>query len=153
LETEPDFRIILRLENAVEAARAGEAGLGFAVVADEVRNLAQRCGEAARDTAAMIEESIAKSAYGKERVDQVATAFLAINQDSAQVKTLVDQVNLGSQQQARGIEEIGRAITQMDRTTRKTAANAGESAAAAGDLNAQSETLKNIVDRLAAMVG
>ena len=66
---------ILALNAAVEAARAGEAGMGFAVVADEVRNLAQRCAQAAKDTAALIEESIAKSGDGKAKVDQVAAAI------------------------------------------------------------------------------
>jgi methyl-accepting chemotaxis protein/methyl-accepting chemotaxis protein-1 (serine sensor receptor) len=69
------------------------------------------------------------------------------------VKTLVDEVNLGSQEQARGIEQIGKAIAQMEQVTQKTAANAEESAAAAEEMNAQSETLKNILDRLTAMVG
>jgi methyl-accepting chemotaxis protein/methyl-accepting chemotaxis protein-1 (serine sensor receptor) len=144
---------ILALNAAVEAARAGEAGMGFAVVADEVRNLAQRCAQAAKDTAALIEESIAKSNDGKTKVDQVATAIRAITGEVAKVKTLVDEVNLGSQEQARGIEQIGKAITQMEQVTQKTAANAEESASAAEELNAQSETLKDIVERLTAMVG
>ena len=93
---------ILALNAAVEAARAGEAGMGFAVVADEVRNLAQRCAQAAKDTAALIEESIAKSNDGKAKVDQVAAAIRAITEESAKVKTLVDEVSLGSQEQARG---------------------------------------------------
>ena len=144
---------ILALNAAVEAARAGEAGMGFAVVADEVRNLAQRCAQAAKDTAALIEESIAKSNDGKVKVDQVASAIRAISEESAKVKTLVDEVNLGSQEQARGIEQIGKAIAQMEQVTQKTAANAEESASAAEELNAQSETLKNVVVRLTAMVG
>ena len=144
---------ILALNAAVEAARAGEAGMGFAVVADEVRNLAQRCAQAAKDTAALIEESITKSNDGKVKVDQVATAIRAITEESAKVKTLVDEVNLGSQEQARGIEQIGKAITQMEQVTQKTAANAEESASAAEELTAQSQTLKDIVERLSAMVG
>jgi methyl-accepting chemotaxis protein len=144
---------ILALNAAVEAARAGEAGMGFAVVADEVRNLAQRCAQAAKDTAALIEESIAKSNDGKVKVDQVAAAIRTITEESAKVKTLVDEVNLGSQEQARGIEQIGKAIIQMEQVTQATAASAEESASAAQELNAQSETLKNIVQQLTAMVG
>ena len=133
---------ILALNAAVEAARAGEAGMGFAVVADEVRNLAQRCAQAAKDTASLIEESIAKSNDGKSKVDQVAAAIREITEESTTIKTLVDEVNLGSQEQARGMEQIGKAITQMEQVTQKTAANAEESASAAEELNAQSESLE-----------
>jgi methyl-accepting chemotaxis protein/methyl-accepting chemotaxis protein-1 (serine sensor receptor) len=143
---------ILALNAAVEAARAGEAGMGFAVVADEVRNLAQRSAQAAKDTAALIEESITKSKDGKNKVDQVAVAIRTITEESSKVKTLVDEVNLGGEEQARGIEQIGKAIIQMEQVTQKTAASAEESAAAAEELNAQSETLKGIVERLTAMV-
>jgi methyl-accepting chemotaxis protein len=144
---------ILALNAAVEAARAGEAGMGFAVVADEVRNLAQRSAQAAKDTAVLIEESIAKSNEGKAKVDQVAVAIRAITGESAQIKTLVEEVNLGSQEQARGIDQIGKAIAQMQNVTQTTAASAEESAAAAEELTAQSESLKDIVERLTAMVG
>lgn len=127
--------------------------MGFAVVANEVRNLAQRCAQAARDTSALIEESISKSNDGKVKVDQVATAIRAITEEANKAKTLVDEVNLSSQEQARGIEQIGKAIAQMDQGTQTTAASAEESASAAEELNAQSETLKDIVNRLTAMVG
>ena len=130
---------ILALNAAVEAARAGESGMGFAVVADEVRNLAQRSAQAARDTAGLIEESIARSNSGQITVDQVAADIRSITAESAKVKTLVDEVSLGSAEQSRGIDQIGRAILQMEQVTQKTAATAGESASASEELNAQSE--------------
>jgi methyl-accepting chemotaxis protein len=144
---------ILALNAAVEAARAGEAGMGFAVVADEVRNLAQRCAQAAKDTAALIEESVVKSKDGKTRVDLVAGAIQSVTREAAQVKTLVEEVSLGSQEQARGIEQVAKAITQMERVTQQNAASAEESASAAEQLNAQSAALKDIAGRLAALVG
>ena len=144
---------ILALNAAVEAARAGEAGMGFAVVADEVRSLAQRSAQAAKDTAVLIEDSIAKSSEGKIKVDQVALAIQAVTEDSARVKVMVDEVSLGSEEQSRGIDQIGRAIAQMEQVTQTSAANAEESAAAAEELNAQSEALKDVVGRLRTMVG
>ena len=144
---------ILALNAAVEAARAGEAGMGFAVVADEVRNLAQRCAQAAKDTASLIEESITRSSGSQTTVDQVATAVRTITKESGSVKVLIDEVSLGSEEQTHGIEQIGKAIRQMEQVTQQTAASAEEGASAAEELNAQSETLKEIVARLTNMVG
>ena len=143
---------ILALNAAVEAARAGEAGLGFAVVADEVRNLAHRCAQAAGDTAGLIEESIAMSHGGKGKFDEVAQAIQAITASSAQAKALVDGVSMSSQEQMRDVGRVAQAIAQMEALTQTTAANAEESAAAAEGLRAQSQILKNIVERLAALV-
>jgi methyl-accepting chemotaxis protein/methyl-accepting chemotaxis protein-1 (serine sensor receptor) len=143
---------ILALNAAVEAARAGEAGMGFAVVADEVRNLAQRCAQAARDTAALIEESIAKSTEGKAKVARVAGAIRSISTESVKVKTLVDEVYLGSREQATGIGQIGKAIAQIEQVTQTTTASAEENAAAAEELSAQSEVMKNVVDQLSLLV-
>jgi methyl-accepting chemotaxis protein len=144
---------ILALNAAVEGARAGEAGKGFTVVAEEVRNLAQRSAQAAKDTATLIEESIEKSTVGSRNLGLVAEAIKTITVSATQAKTLVDEVNLGSAEQARGIDQIAKAITQMEQVTQTTAANAEESAAAAEELTAQSETLKDIVETLTAMVG
>jgi len=144
---------ILALNAAVEAARAGEAGMGFAVVADEVRNLAQRSAQAAKDTAAMIEESIAKSNEGSSKLQRVTEVIKSITESSTKVKTLVDEVNLGSQEQARGIEQISKAVAQMDGVTQTTAASAEESASASEELSAQAEALKGIVTGLQSLVG
>jgi methyl-accepting chemotaxis protein/methyl-accepting chemotaxis protein-1 (serine sensor receptor) len=143
---------ILALNAAVEAARAGEAGMGFAVVADEVRNLAQRCAQAAKDTAGLIEESIERSNGGRMKVDQVAVAIRAVTAESAKIKVLVDEINVGSVEQSSGIDQISRAITQMEQVTQGSAANAEESAAAAEELNAQAEHMKDVVGALRAMV-
>ncbi|MGJ5816409.1 methyl-accepting chemotaxis protein [Paludibaculum fermentans] len=144
---------ILALNAAVEAARAGEAGMGFAVVADEVRNLAHRSAQAAKDTATLIEESISKSNDGKVKVDQVAVAIRQITEEFGKVMILAQEVHQGSQEQTRGIEQVAKAVLQMQTVTQSTAANAEESAAAAEELNAQSEAVKEIVERLTAMVG
>jgi methyl-accepting chemotaxis protein len=144
---------ILALNAAVEAARAGEAGMGFAVVADEVRSLSQRCAQAANETTALIEESVAKTKEGSGRLDQVAEVISSITEASSRVKALVDEVNQSSQQQSRGMHEIARAISQMEQVTQKTAATAEESAAAGEELTAQSETLRGVVERLNQLVG
>ncbi len=144
---------ILALNAAVEAARAGEAGMGFAVVADEVRNLAQRCAQAARDTAALIEESIARSNDGQVKVDHVAVAIRTITEESGKIKTLVDEVTLGSQHQTRGIDQIAKALIQMEQVTQQSAANAEESAAASEELTAQASTLMQVAHQLSILVG
>lgn len=144
---------ILALNAAVEAARAGESGMGFAVVADEVRNLAQRCTAAAKDTAALIEDSIAKTHEGGRKLDEVSKVLSGMTAEADKVQTLVAEVSVGSQEQAKGLQQISSAITQMEEVTQKTAASSEEGAAAGEELSAQSESLRHIVNRLAAMAG
>jgi methyl-accepting chemotaxis protein len=144
---------ILALNAAVEAARAGEAGLGFAVVADEVRNLAQRSAQAARDTAMLIADSIAKSGEGSAKLRQVTEVIRAITVSSSKVKTLVDEVNAGSQDQTLGIDQISKAVAQIDRVTQRAASGAKDSASSSRELLTQADMLNQIVLDLRVLVG
>jgi methyl-accepting chemotaxis protein/methyl-accepting chemotaxis protein-1 (serine sensor receptor) len=144
---------ILALNAAVEAARAGEAGMGFAVVADEVRNLAQRCAQAAKDTAALIEESIAKSNDGGGKLQQVTEVIQGITQSSAKVKAFIDEVSVASLEEAKGVDQISKSVAQMEQATQGTAAFSEESASASEQLAAQAQALSHIAGELGSMVG
>ena len=143
---------ILALNAAVEAARAGEAGLGFAVVADEVRSLAQRCAQAAKDTAGLIEESLQSANGGKQRVSLVADAVRALTGDSAGIRSLIDEISAGSEEQARGMKLIAGSLSRMEQATQGTAAAAEQGAAGAAEMNAESTRLKATVQQLDSMV-
>jgi methyl-accepting chemotaxis protein len=144
---------ILALNAAVEAARAGEAGMGFAVVADEVRNLAQRCAQAAKETSAKIEGAISKSGQGVEITSKVALVLNDIVAKVRQVDELVTEVASASREQTDGISQINAAVGQMDKVTQSNAATAEESSAAAQELNAQAETMRQSVAELMQLVG
>jgi methyl-accepting chemotaxis protein len=143
---------ILALNAAVEAARAGEAGMGFAVVADEVRNLAQRCSQAAEETTAKIEGAIGRTTQGVELTAKVARALNGIVAKARQMDELAAEVATAAREQTEGISQINSAVAQMDKVTQSNAANAEESAAAAEELNAQAETMKQSVVALLTLV-
>jgi methyl-accepting chemotaxis protein len=139
---------LLALNAAVEAARAGEAGMGFAVVADEVRSLAQRSAKAARETAEKIEDSIAKSDRGVRISLQVTKSFEEIMEKVRQVDDLVANIASASKEQSDGIAQASTAVGEVDKVTQSNAANAQESAAAAHELNAQADALKDALDKM-----
>ena len=144
---------ILALNAAVEAARAGEAGMGFAVVADEVRNLAQRSAQAAKDTAGLIEESITKSSEGRGKLDQLSSAIRAITAKSDQVKELIHELRLGNEEQARGVEQIAKAMTQMEQVTQTSATSAQQAASAGESMNAQANSMRKLAAELEELIG
>ncbi len=143
---------ILALNAAVEAARAGEAGAGFAVVADEVRSLAQRCAQAAKDTAAKIEESVNKAGHGVQVTSRVSDSLQRTIANAEKVARLVAEIASASQEQAQGITQVNTAVGQMDKVTQANAASAEESASAAEELNAQAHAMKDAVNELLRLV-
>ncbi|HVO65108.1 MAG TPA: cache domain-containing protein [Syntrophales bacterium] len=143
---------LLALNAAVEAARAGEAGAGFAVVADEVRNLALRAAEAARNTSNLIENTIKDVKQGNELTKLTQDAFKENIEIAVKIRSLIDEIAAASQEQYHGIEQINKAVAEMDKVTQQTAANAEESASASEEMNAQAEQLKSFVLELTTII-
>ena len=122
---------ILALNAAVEAARAGEAGAGFSVVADEVRSLAHRAAEAARNSGDIIERTIADVNKGVELATVAHGAFSLVTTKIAGGSQVMSQIAASSDEQARGITNIGQAINRIELLTQNNAANAHRTAEAA----------------------
>ena len=138
---------LLALNAAVEAARAGEAGRGFAVVAEEVRNLALRSKEAAMKTEQLIGESMSLTKHGEEISARVNATLGEIVGSVSKVGEIVSHIARASKEQAEGIEQSQRAMTQMDQATQQAAANSEETSSAAEELAAQAQELTGLVGR------
>ena len=144
---------LLALNAAVEAARAGEAGAGFAVVAEEVRNLAMRAADAAKSTSGMIEGTVKKIREGSSLVVKANEAFGEVSASTSKVGELVGEIAAASQEQSQGIDQINKAVAEMDKVTQSTAASAEESASASEEMNAQAEQMKQVAYTLSTIIG
>ena len=146
---------ILALNASVEAARAGEQGRGFAVVATEVRNLAQRSAAAAKEIKLLIADSVEQVENGNALVDRAGTTMHDIVSSVRNVTRIMHEIAAASAEQSHDIEEVNRAVVDMDDMTQKTAALVEQAAAAAESLHQQAEELsKNVgIFKLAQDVG
>ena len=136
---------LLALNAAVEAARAGEQGRGFAVVASEVRNLAQRSASAAKEIKELINDSGEKVKEGSMLVDESGRTLEEIVASSKKVGDIISEIAAAGQEQTQGIEQVTKAIGQMDEMTQQNAALVEEAAAASESLDEQGKNLQRLM--------
>jgi len=136
---------ILALNAAVEAARAGEQGRGFAVVASEVRNLAKRSGDAAKEIETLISESVERVNIGSQQVTHAGETMEDIVKAITHVTDIMGEIASASDEQSKGIQQIGQAVTEMDSVTQQNSALVQESASASASLEEQARHLTEMV--------
>jgi len=138
---------LLALNAAVEAARAGEQGRGFAVVATEVRNLAGRSATAAKEIKALIQDSVARVDAGAKLVDESGRTLDDIVSAVKKVTDIVAEIAAASREQSSGIEQVNKAVMQMDQTTQQNAALVEEASAASQAIVEQAQALNVMIAR------
>ncbi len=138
---------LLALNAAVEAARAGEAGRGFAVVAEEVRNLALRSKEAAKRTEDLISESVNLSESGGRYSEELEQALNLVIDSIRNVAALIDEVTTASKENSIGIDQVTRAIAEMEKVTQQTAAASEQSSSASQDAMEFMRQLQSMLER------
>ena len=138
---------LLALNAAVEAARAGEQGRGFAVVASEVRNLAGRSASAAKEIKDLIQDSVRKVSDGSALVTQSGHTLEQIVNSVKKVSDIVAEIAAASREQSSGIDQVGRAVMQMDELTQQNAALVEQATAASQSLADQSRDLNQLMER------
>ena len=138
---------LLALNAAVEAARAGDQGRGFAVVANEVRSLAGRSAVAAKEIKSLIQESVNRVTEGTRLVDESGRALQEIVAAVKKVTDIVAEIAAASREQSTGIEQVNRAVTQMDEATQQNAALVEQAAAASRAIVDQMQALDTLISR------
>ncbi|HEY5957570.1 MAG TPA: methyl-accepting chemotaxis protein, partial [Polyangiaceae bacterium] len=138
---------ILAINAAVEAARAGEQGRGFAVVASEVRSLAERSATAAKEIKSLIEDSADKVESGYRLVETSGTALSEILSSVKRVTDFVGDIAAASREQSSGIDQVNKAVTQMDQVTQSNAAQTEELSGTTENLAAQADRLREVVEQ------